>query len=105
MAMTRKEKDAYNNVIAELKDYKRFHLTEKVLPDVVYENAQDVLTGYVVNQYTLEVKQAAYTVQQATQMGGLYSTKELAYKAMRNKVEEECLKLLRKVDNVILSNT
>lgn len=103
MVMNKKEKAVVEDLMV------RFSLrwTEEVLPDVQPPSNSsrvkwdELSTGFTYNAYTLKIERKDKT--SAQQPLALYSTKELAAKAMRYAVELKCAEELRKVDKKIES--
>ena len=115
MVMNKKEKATVEDLRLRLS----LHWTKEVLPDVQPPTNSsrvkwdELSTGYMYNAYTLRIVPACSSCishgvgcndkTTAQQSLALYSTKELAAKAMRYAVELKCAKELRKVDQRIES--
>jgi hypothetical protein len=110
MAMTKKEREAHEKLIAELRLLAALRWTSEVKPDVPPPN--DGLTkGFLYNEYDPRVVPAcssgvyhAFGRDDKTDSQGsraLYSSKLLALRALRHAVEVESAKRIAKVDEMI----
>lgn len=109
MAMNKKEKEYVTQLENDIATALAFTFTPKVLPDVPPpKEYTGFTTGYSYNAYSLSVKKACSS---ATGHGigvwdrtnsqhpiSLFSTKEKAYRAMRNDLEITYAKQLAKID-------
>lgn len=113
MAMNKAERKELEDARAELRIYRALRWTEKVLPDVHPPESDAVRLGYSVNVYAQRVE-PAWTetsfhgaghsrVAGTASYGGnlLYSTRLLAFKALRSGMEERFARELASVDDQI----
>jgi len=112
MAMNKKEQA----VVEDLKLKLALRYTESVEKDIpipTYGSCVDnkLILGYSMNSYSKEVTPSCSSVTGHNTCGtdrtrsqfaiAQYSTRLLAYKAMRNEVEKRCAKELREIDRLI----
>jgi len=96
----------------QLKTRLALRFTEVVNPDIPVPNINsELVKGFIFNAYSMSVNESCslsftHSIRQTektTTQGGItqFSTKKLAYQAMRNVVEIECAEKLRKIDRMI----
>ena len=115
MAMTKKEQAEMAALKRQLEYAVAVHFTDPVLPDIPCPERSDgkrVLTeGWTFNEYGRRVEQACscgwyhgtgmYLKTSVQGPLGLYSSKELALRAMRQKLEQQFAKVLAPLDQQI----
>ncbi len=114
MAMTKKEKEAHDAIVARLELVSALRWTAPVLPDVLppKKGAIRRVAGYAFDLTDYEVLQAwtgsdahatYFEGSEEKEDGGLplFSTRILALKAMRSAVEEKSASRLREIDRRI----
>lgn len=114
MAMTKKEKEAHEALLRQVRILGALRFTDKVLPDVPHPKNGDynaLTKGFLFNSHSICIAPACSSStghnswnNQATSSQGardLYSTRLLALKAMRNEIEQESAKRLADIDAMI----
>ena len=115
MAMNKKEKQLLEDLQDKLRLAKALRWTEEVLPDVsppaLEDNFGALSTGFSMNSYSQRVVEACSSscshgldrTDRTNSQGSrhLFSSKLLAFKAMRWEIELKCAKELSQIDKLI----
>jgi hypothetical protein len=114
MAMNKKEQTEMEVLRSELAKAKAFRFTERIKPDIpIASGYTDLRKGFLFNEHSSyeQVKPACSTSsnhcfgsdQKTTTQGGrsLFSTEVLAWRALRNALEDSFAERLAKIDERI----